>query len=109
MIKMGERNCIYLENDGIYFYSHWDTKEDLMKIVKSALKRGKQRWDDRAYLNRIIFSELIKNEIMELTGYGIGNDDMGGSVVITINVDNQRINGVAFDTFIEESNDLEDD
>ena len=38
---------------------------------------------------------------MELTGYGIGNNDMGGDVVITIDVDNQKINGVEFDTFIK--------
>jgi len=70
-------------------------------VKRLTLKRGKQRWHDRAYLNRIIFSELIKEEIMELTGYGIGNNDMGGDVVITIDVDNQKINGVEFDTFIK--------
>ena len=34
------------------------------------LKRN-QRWDDEPYLTRIIFSEMIKDNIEDETGYGI--------------------------------------
>ena len=40
-------------------------------ILQSALQRGKGRWGDNSYLNRIIFSEMIKDDLLEDTGYGI--------------------------------------
>ena len=56
----------------IYLYSHWDGS-DLALILREALARGKDRWTDPPYLTRIIFSEMIRNEVNELTGYGISN------------------------------------
>lgn len=53
----------------IYFYSHWGG--ELQKTLAQALKRGKGRWDDNSYLARIIFSEMIKDNIDGDTGYGI--------------------------------------
>lgn len=40
-------------------------------MVRSALRRGQDRWDDEPYLARIIFSELIRDDIEGETGYGI--------------------------------------
>jgi hypothetical protein len=40
--------------------------------VADALKRGQGRWFDGEYLNRIIFSEMIKDEVLSDIGYGIG-------------------------------------
>ena len=58
------------ENDkGIYFYTHWSGYR-LPQTVQTALKR-KLRWDDESYLNRIIFSEMIKDSVTDETGYGI--------------------------------------
>lgn len=55
----------------IYFYTHW-SGSDLPQILASALSRGRSRWDDSSYLNRIIFSEMTKDEKWdELTGFGI--------------------------------------
>lgn len=54
----------------IYFYAHWDGST-LPEILRTALVRGKDRWDDASYLNRIIFSEMIKNDWEETSGYGI--------------------------------------
>ena len=73
---MGDRRNVILDygNDNkIYFYSHWGGT-DLPATVAYALQRGKERWDDPPYLARIIFSELIRDEYQELTGYGISPD-----------------------------------
>lgn len=73
---MGNRANIVVKTDktdnGIYFYSHWDGDE-IGETLKAALSRGKNRWDDEPYLNRIIFSEMINGHILEETGYGITN------------------------------------
>lgn len=62
----GEKVCIY-------FYTHHSGSE-LPQILKDALVRGKDRWDDSPYLSRIIFSEMIKDYVMGTTGYGISTE-----------------------------------
>lgn len=54
----------------IYFYTHW-SGEDLPMILQSALRRGEPRWNDTPYLSRIIFSEMIQDDVLDETGYGI--------------------------------------
>jgi len=71
---MGDRGNIYIRENrdseyGIYFYTHW-RGSDLKKILQDALKK-QWRWYDEAYLNRIIFCELVKHDISGETGYGI--------------------------------------
>lgn len=69
---MGDRANIHThtrEDTGIYLYTHWGGFE-LPGTLKAALKR-RQRWDDDAYLNRIIFCEMVKNHVGEETGFGI--------------------------------------
>lgn len=72
---MGDRAQIkfIFDDDGkcIYFYTHWSGSV-LHKILANALKRGKDRWMDEEYLARIVFSEMIKDEVLKDTGYGIG-------------------------------------
>jgi hypothetical protein len=71
---MGDRGNIHvysLENpQGMYFYTHWDGPS-LPRVLQAALERGRSRWDDEAYLNRIIFSEMIQNHVLDTTGYGL--------------------------------------
>jgi len=55
---------------GVYLYQHWDGYYLPGKVAR-ALERGKSRWNDPPYLARIIFSEMIRDELNELTGYGI--------------------------------------
>lgn len=66
---MGARANIII-NTEICLYSHWDG-ENLAIILQDALDRGKERWNDVSYLTRIIFCEMIKNNVMSTTGYGI--------------------------------------
>ena len=70
---MGDRaNIEMIYNDGnkVYFYTHWGGY-NLPEILKSAMIRGENRWNDEPYLARIIFSEMIKDNILDETGYGI--------------------------------------
>lgn len=72
---MGDRGNIVIKqrkpkDTFLYFYTHW-SGSDIGQTVQDALKRGKERWDDEQYLARIIFCELIKDDINGTDGYGI--------------------------------------
>ena len=75
---MGDRGQVELvmSEGSIFLYTHWGA-EGLPWVVAKALDRGRSRWDDDEYLNRIIFSQMIKDEVMEETGYGISLGERG--------------------------------
>ncbi len=83
---MGDRaNVKFVEENGgeMFFYTHWAGAK-LPSTVQDALRRGEDRWDDDSYLARIVFCEMVKNDINGLTGYGLstrridswGRDDL---------------------------------
>lgn len=101
-IKIEYRN---VNEDGIqdfpiFFYTHWDA-EKLPQVIKDALIRGQDKWDDESYLARIIFSEMIKDNVLDLTGYGIdiqeGQKDLP---TITVNLSTQQVDGVPYEKYI---------
>jgi len=70
---MGDRGNITIRQDQaldrIFLYTHWGGSE-IGSVLQRAL--GKRwRWDDPAYLARIIFDELTDGKHGEETGYGI--------------------------------------
>lgn len=74
---MGDRGNIVVkqnrrdQNDTyIYLYTHW-SGSDIGQTLQNALKRSKDRWEDEQYLTRIIFSEMIKDSVMDTDGFGI--------------------------------------
>lgn len=71
---MGDRANVAIRNpheDGMVFlYTHWGGYE-LPRVIQDALKRGRDRWDDAPYLARIVFSEMVKGQENENTGFGI--------------------------------------
>lgn len=76
---MGDRANIRLVDQGdIYLYTHWDGYK-LEETLAEALDRGVNRWDDPSYLNRIIFSEMIKDEVEDETGFGISTYKVDGN------------------------------
>lgn len=90
---MGDRaNVVIKDSDSqVCLYTHW-SGSDLPEILKAALIRGKSRWNDRAYLARIIFCEMVRGSEMELTGYGISqNIGDGGDNVIYVDIDAQTV------------------
>lgn len=102
---MGDRANIKIKSkDGeMFFYSHW-TGSKLPITLQDALKR-KQRWDDVQYLNRIIFCEMIKNNVEKETGYGLSTVIGDGIVIAEVNTDKQTVTfknaTYTFDEYIE--------
>jgi hypothetical protein len=70
---MGDRGMVrfdYGQDGTIGFYTHWGGSE-LENTLRAALIRGRRRWSDSSYLARIIFSEMIRDSVLDETGYGI--------------------------------------
>jgi hypothetical protein len=71
----------------VVLYSHWGQYEWQTDIA-GALLHAKPRWDDAAYGTRMMISYLIKESIMEETGFGIyaihnvGSMDLGDQTVV---------------------------
>ncbi len=69
---MGDRANIVFKETGetdLYLYTH-SGGYNLPLIVQHALQRG-ERWSDASYLARIVFCEMIKDDVNGTTGYGI--------------------------------------
>jgi hypothetical protein len=74
----------------VWLYTHWDA-DRIINTVSQALQR-EERWKDPEYLTRIIFSEMIKDNVSGSTGYGIGSHQHGDvSGIITVDADNQTV------------------
>jgi len=73
---MGDRANVYVHEGpqpGVYLYTHWGGTE-LPDTLRTALARGMGRWGDTPYLTRIIFSDMVRDDIDGSTGYGISAD-----------------------------------
>jgi hypothetical protein len=82
----------FAEDIYVYLYSHWGGDE-INQTLARALDRGRPRWNDSSYLNRIIFSEMIKDNILRETGFGIDTALHGDTSypVPCLNCDTQTI------------------
>ena len=88
---MGTRAQVHIVDTGIYLYQHYDGYH-LPTIVRNAMIRGKDRLSDDEYLTRIIFSEMVRDDIDGSTGYGIGkNQHSDIEYLVTVDVAKQRI------------------
>lgn len=72
---MGDRRNVLIDQEAgdkpvIVLYTHW-SGSNLPATLAAALDRGRHRWTDPTYLTRIIFSEMIKDEVLDETGFGI--------------------------------------
>jgi hypothetical protein len=84
----------------IYLYSHWGGP-DMHVVLQHALKRGQDRWDDPPYLTRIIFSEMIKDEVLQNTGYGISLEPWDEQYpTIIVDTKSKTVNGVPFRQYV---------
>lgn len=97
---MGDRGNIKVGK--VYLYTHWGGSE-ITEILKSALIRGKGRWNDEPYLTRIIFCEMIKDDVMGDTGYGISTVICDNEYpILDVDCAKQTVNGIPFKEFIKE-------
>lgn len=93
---MGDRANIAIEFEDhqktpVYFYTHWNGTE-LPVTLQNALIRGRDRWDDEAYLARIIFSEMIQGAVLSETGFGISlNIQDNEHPIITVDMKLQSV------------------
>lgn len=88
---MGDRaNVKVVDGDStVFLYTHWSGTE-LPGILKTALAR-KVRWDDGAYLTRIIFQEMVGDDTGE-SGYGISSTvGDGEDRVLIVDVGTQTV------------------
>jgi hypothetical protein len=95
---MGDRAQVHVHYDRrdrtpVVLYTHWSGTE-LPEAVRTALKRGKSRWDDTAYLARIVFCDMVRGDENGETGFGIAShpkDADGDYRVIDLNCRTQVI------------------
>jgi len=70
---MGDRGVIKVyQGKGrqpVCLYTHW-CGDEIYGFLKRSLAR-RERWEDKAYLTRIIFCEMIKGHEDDTTGFGI--------------------------------------
>lgn len=71
---MGDRGNIVVkgyDDRQVFLYSHWGGT-NLPGILSRALKTGEARWNDEAYIARIIFAHMIEGcRVDATTGFGI--------------------------------------
>jgi hypothetical protein len=98
---MGDRGNIIVKynEDIVYLYTHWGGSE-LYSILRRALGK-KERWGDHAYLTRIIFCEMVKDDMEGTTGYGISSTEGDGGTDIVVDVVKQTVQGQPFEDFIK--------
>ena len=91
---------VYEDDNTIYLYTHWQA-EYVKQIIKDALKRGSERWDDDSYLARIIFCEMVRHDIAGTTGYGLAPYEILPDFPnVTIDLHKQTVDGVPFTEFV---------
>lgn len=98
---MGDRANIFFVDDlggtvakGVYLYSHWggqDLPEELRQALNTTPARA--RWDDPAYLCRILVLEVLKDLQGKETGAGLGTSRTRGDgyPVLIVDLVNQRV------------------
>jgi hypothetical protein len=90
---MGDRSNIVIKSGDqeIFLYGHWMGLE-YINVLKKALERGKDRWQDPAYLARIVFCEMVRSDIDGSMSYGIWSSPIDNSYLyLVVDCDKQRI------------------
>jgi hypothetical protein len=78
-------------SSGIYLYTHNNGRQ-LPQILKNALLRGKSRWGNTPVMTRIIFGEMVQNDILNNDGFGISTELADNDFLLLIVDDsNQRV------------------
>ena len=92
----------------VVLYTHWGANE-MEDDLRDVLSR-KKRWNDPAYLSRMIFCRMIRNDIDGETGYGIMTDNINDAeqeIIVDCNRQEVIVKGwkknttYTFDDFID--------
>lgn len=104
---MGDRANVLVkghgDDPGVYLYTHWSGTE-LPENARVALAR-KERWDDSAYLARIVFCQMVGADTEGTTGYGISatiGDGDDRILILDPNTQKVTVNGesMSFEAFV---------
>lgn len=93
---MGDRANVYIFDDndpskGIYFYTHY-RGHIWHDYLSSALEAGQGRWDDGAYLTRILATRMFADVAARETGGGISLDRIGDEYpILVVNIEKQVV------------------
>jgi len=74
---MGARcNFVFKQSEdmAVCLYSHWD-EDHMHELLAAALNHARPRWSDHSYATRMAISYIIKESILDETGYGISAMD----------------------------------
>jgi hypothetical protein len=101
---MGARiNFVFKDgtDSSVVLYSHWGQTE-WQTDISAALQHAKPRWSDSSYATRMIVSSLIKDSILDETGFGLyavhgDNFDLGEQTVVIDFVNKTIIDEVPVD------------
>lgn len=106
-LQFGAKSTNSQAQGSVFIYSHWGGDEDvnsspLAEQVRAALKR-RERWGDESYLARIIFSEIVKDDIDGEAGYGLSPtawycDEEFPRIVVDL--EDATVNGIGFEEWI---------
>ena len=93
---MGDRSNVVVQDrskkERVYLYMHWGGT-DYINILATALNRAKDRWDDAAYIARVIFCDMIRGSLDTTTGYGISTKLCDNEYpLLVLDCKNQRVN-----------------
>lgn len=90
---MGDRaNIIIRQAEGqqVILYGHWSGEEYVARAKQALAKRW--RWDDAAYLARIVYDCFVGDQAGTETGFGISTTFCDGEhPVLVIDVERQRV------------------
>lgn len=107
---MSDKAYIVVKGAGSKVYLYSNNKGYLLPLIlKNALIRGqKDRWNDTQYLSRIIFCEMIKDDVLGTTGYGISSVIFDNEhTTIDVDVDKQTVHisgkPVSFSSYVNTS------
>ena len=74
----------------VVLYTHWHAKRMMYDLITTLEK--KERWNDAAYLSRMIFCEMVKDNLHNTTGFGILTDNVGDAEEeIIVDIDRQEV------------------
>jgi hypothetical protein len=89
------RANIYVKNGdtGVYLYTN-SLGHKLPKILQKALLRGKSKWGNTNVLTRVIFSEMIQNDVLGNDGFSISTQISDNDHLILAVNDQKEIVGI---------------
>lgn len=90
---MGDRSNIVVvqpDNSRIFLYGHW-MGDDNYRVAGQVLSR-QERWNDHAYLARMLFSLMTSHDPNSDTGFGISNTMCDNEYpIVVIDPQNQSV------------------